>query len=158
MARIIDGVILGIVFSVLNLVLTGILVTQAPYDLRTGAPAVESGLFLATLLVYVLATAIYIAYEFFMLRMNGQTVGKMVMGIKVVRVNGTMAPGGLDTDVALKRAGVLWGPYAANFIPFVGWLLAYGFYIVNVLWQFWDKPLQQCLHDKVAATVVVKAK
>ena len=24
------------------------------------------------------------------------------------------------------------------------------------LWQLWDKPLRQCLHDKAADTVVVK--
>jgi hypothetical protein len=27
---------------------------------------------------------------------------------------------------------------------------------VDGLWQLWDKPFQQCLHDKAAGTVVVK--
>ena len=33
-------------------------------------------------------------------------------------------------------------------VPFLSWL--------DGLWQLWDKPYQQCLHDKVAQTVVVK--
>ena len=36
--------------------------------------------------------------------------------------------------------------------------LAFLFVPVNILWQLFDKPLQQCLHDKVAGTVVVKVK
>jgi len=27
---------------------------------------------------------------------------------------------------------------------------------VDGLWQLWDKPFQQCLHDKAAGTVGVK--
>jgi hypothetical protein len=37
---------------------------------------------------------------------------------------------------------------APQFIPFLG--------LIDGLWQLWDKPLQQCLHDKAAQTVVVK--
>ena len=31
------------------------------------------------------------------------------------------------------------------------------FWLVNVLNCTWDKPYQQCIHDKVAQTVVVEA-
>jgi hypothetical protein len=37
---------------------------------------------------------------------------------------------------------------AGSLVPF--------FSYVDGLWQLWDKPYQQALHDKVAQTVVVK--
>jgi hypothetical protein len=37
---------------------------------------------------------------------------------------------------------------AGAIIPFWRW--------IDGLWQLWDKPYQQCLHDKFARTVVVK--
>ena len=38
---------------------------------------------------------------------------------------------------------------AALFVPFLNWL--------DGLWQLWDQPYRQCLHDKFAQTVVVKS-
>lgn len=141
-ARIIDGVILGIVTAILSMILT---------------PILGSSVFLASLLTAVLGAAIYFAYEFFMLRSGGQTVGKKVMGLRVVSAPANHAAEPLSSNAVLTRAGVLWGPLAINFIPVIGFI-AYLFYVVNVLWQFWDKPLHQCLHDKLAGTVVVKVK
>ncbi|MEU4226457.1 RDD family protein [Nonomuraea sp. NPDC026600] len=145
-ARIIDGVILGIVTAILSMILTPILVS-----------ADGSGVFLAALLNAVLGAAIYFAYEFFMLRGSGQTVGKKVMGLRVVPVPSNHAAEPLSSNAVMTRAGVLWGPLALNFIPVIGFV-AYLAYLVNVLWQFWDKPLHQCLHDKLAGTVVVRVK
>jgi hypothetical protein len=28
--------------------------------------------------------------------------------------------------------------------------------LLDALWPLWDRPLHQCLHDKVASTVVVR--
>jgi hypothetical protein len=33
-------------------------------------------------------------------------------------------------------------------VPGLGW--------VDGLWQLWDKPWRQCLHDKFAQTLVIK--
>ncbi|MFV2099559.1 hypothetical protein [Micromonospora sp. LOL_024] len=41
-------------------------------------------------------------------------------------------------------------------VQFVGGSLVPGGSHVDGLWQLWDKPWQQCLHDKFAGTVVVK--
>ncbi len=132
--------------------------TQASYDPGKGVIVPGGGAFLASLLISLLVGATWIAYEFLMLKQRGQTVGKIVMGIKVVPVGGTLDAGGLGTDVAIKRAGVLWGPpQLLQWVPLVSWIGSI-FYLVNVLWQFWDKPLQQCLHDKAANTIVVKIK
>ncbi|MBB4920432.1 RDD family protein [Streptosporangium saharense] len=155
-ARLIDGIIMAIPTVIISLVLTAILVTSGGFDLNSGVVTQPSGYVLASFLTTIVAGLIYVAYEFLMLRQNGQTVGKMVMGIKVVPVGGTLQ-GGLSPDVAIKRAGVSYGPYALSGIPILGIVLNI-FTLVNVLWQLWDKPLKQCLHDKAAATVVVKTK
>jgi len=52
----------------------------------------------------------------------------------------------LTRGAAAKR----WGVYqiVGAIVPVFSW--------VDGLWQLWDKPFQQCLHDKAAGTVVVK--
>ncbi|MFI6501807.1 RDD family protein [Nonomuraea typhae] len=140
-ARIVDGVILGIAYAVLSMILATVLGVG----------------FLAVMLTAILGAVIYFAYEFVMLRSGGQTIGKKVMGLRVVPAGGNRAGRPLTTDAVVSRAGVLWGPLALSFIPVIGFV-AYLLYVVNVLWQFWDKPLQQCLHDKLAGTVVVRVK
>ncbi|MER6824565.1 RDD family protein [Streptosporangium sp. NPDC000563] len=155
LARLVDGIILAIPGVIISLVLTAMLVTAPTFD---GTSITEgSGTFLAGLLIALVSASIYMAYEFLMLSRGGQTVGKMVMGIKVVPVGSALPPGGLGSDMAVKRAGVFFGPQFLSWIPFVGFLFNI-FSLVNVLWLLWDKPLQQALHDKVAGTVVVKIK
>ncbi|MFC0861781.1 RDD family protein [Sphaerimonospora cavernae] len=156
-ARLIDGVIVGIPFFIISAVITAIVVTQGSYNLRTGVRIEPSGAFLAAMLIGIVSGVIMIAYEFLMLKMRGQTFGKIAMGIKVVPVGGTLNEAGLSQDVAVKRAGVLYGPQLLRWIPIVGWLLGI-FALLNVLWLLWDRPLQQALHDKAAGTLVVKVK
>ncbi|BAJ27907.1 MULTISPECIES: RDD family protein [Kitasatospora] len=102
---------------------------------------------LGSLLYYVLAAVVLVAYEGGMLlTQHGQTVGKKVMKLRVV----SAATGGRPTDNELwTRAGIYGVPVL---VPYVGGL----FSLVNTLSLLWDKPLQQCFHDKGAKTVVVK--
>ncbi|MEV4557606.1 RDD family protein [Kitasatospora sp. NPDC049285] len=95
----------------------------------------------------LLFAAAYVVYDgVMMLTQHGQTLGKKVMKIRVV----SLAHGGRPTDNEFwARAGVWGGPAV---VPCLGSL----FMLVNGLWQLWDKPLQQALHDKAAKTVVVK--
>ncbi len=75
----------------------------------------------------------------------GQTIGKRVMGTKVVTAD-TRSP--ISGQAACGRAAV----YAlVPVVPSVGGLFA----LVNESWLLWD-PRRQCLHDKAARTVVVK--
>ena len=75
----------------------------------------------------------------------GQTIGKRVMGTKVVTAD-TRAP--ISGQAACGRAAV----YAlVPVVPSVGGLFA----LINESWLLWD-PRRQCLHDKAARTVVVK--
>ncbi|MFI9552434.1 RDD family protein [Nonomuraea endophytica] len=154
-ARIIDGVLFGIVYWVITLIMAGLFL--ATYSSLDGSSSGIFGSVVIGLISGVLLGAIYIAYELIMTKMNGQTLGKIVMGIKIVPVGGAMPPGGLSTDIALKRAGVTWGGYLISGIPFLGWL-GYIFVALNGASQLWDKPLQQTFADKVARTVVVKIK
>ncbi|MEQ4715757.1 RDD family protein [Nonomuraea sp. B19D2] len=157
-ARIIDFVILFIVNVVIGFILVAALaVSYSSIDGTT------SGLLSGTvvgMITAVIVTALWIAYDFFLLKMNGQTVGKMVMGIKVVPVGQGMPPKGLPTDLALKRAAVTWGGWALNVLPlgFISSLLGYIVVGLNGASQLWDKPLQQTFADKLATTVVVKIK
>ncbi len=97
--------------------------------------------FAASILVSLGFTYLY--FVEYQLR-KGQTIGKRVMGSRIIPVdpNATLTRGHL-----VKRWAVEW--VAASFVPFLMW--------IDGLWQLWDKPLQQCLHDKAAGTVVVKA-
>ncbi|MDQ7910663.1 RDD family protein [Phytohabitans sp. ZYX-F-186] len=97
---------------------------------------IEIGLFAVLLVVS------YVYYVEILFR-SGQTLGKRVMKIKIV----ALAP---DTALTRRSAAKRWlvAHVATNFVP--------GFLYLDGLWQLWDKPHQQCLHDKFAATVVVK--
>jgi len=101
----------------------------------------------SSILYYVATAAVVFGYEAAMLlTQGGQTLGKRVMKIRVV----SLATGARPTDAEIwARAGVYAGPQAVYCIGSL-------FSLVNVLWHLWDKPYQQCLHDKAAKTVVVK--
>jgi uncharacterized RDD family membrane protein YckC len=98
------------------------------------------------LLVGVCAALVVFGYDWFQHAKWGQTLGKRILKIKVVALS-DRAP--ISSGAAAKRAAL----YAlAPQVPFVG-----GFFgLINSLWLLWDKPNRQCLHDKVARTVVVK--
>lgn len=87
----------------------------------------------------VLGFIIGVTYQwYFLTQCDGQTLGKQMMGIRVVKVNG--AP--LETaDVIVRYVG-----YFINTIAFgIGWL-----------WAMFDRD-HQGWHDKLAGTYVVRA-
>jgi uncharacterized RDD family membrane protein YckC len=73
---------------------------------------------------------------------KGQTVGKRVMKIKIVSL---LDGSPMGTIVANKR-----------FLVQVGCSLLGPLAYLDGLWQLWDQPYRQCLHDKWAQTVVVR--
>lgn len=80
-----------------------------------------------------------------LVKRNGQTIGKKLLGIKVVRSDGSRA--------SLGR--IFWLRNVVNAIPSAIPLLGYAYVVVDHLFIFGDK--RQCLHDKIADTIVVKA-
>jgi len=83
----------------------------------------------------------YLYFVEYQLR-SGQTVGKRVMSLRVLPVSARP----LDRGTLARRYLVQF--VAGGFVPF--------FSFVDGLWQLWDQPLQQTLHDKAAQTVVAK--
>lgn len=86
-----------------------------------------------------------IVLEWTQVRLWGRSVGKMLLGLWVVRIDDGQR---LTAGRALLRALC----YAPGHTNLVNWLLPWS--ITNVLWQLRD-PHKQCLHDKVAKSVVI---
>ncbi|MDT0529575.1 RDD family protein [Micromonospora sp. DSM 115977] len=91
----------------------------------------------------VVMLGLYWLYHVEYMKRTGQTLGKRVMKLRIVPLDPAAT---LDRRMAGKRYAVQY--VAAMFLPGLSYL--------DGLWQLWDKPWQQCLHDKFAGTVVVK--
>ena len=112
---------------------------------NTGVSQMMTGMTGTFLLLGLGIAAVSFGYDWLQHGRWGQTIGKRVMGTKVVTAD-TRAP--ISGQAACGRAAV----YAlVPAVPSVGALFA----LVNESWLLWD-PRRQCLHDKAARTVVVK--
>ncbi|MDP9241381.1 MAG: RDD family protein [Actinomycetota bacterium] len=118
---------------------------------NAGRPAPNVNIYDGTtirLVALIVLTSVVVSflYEVPQLAVWGQTVGKRVCRVCVVRHEG---PGKLG----FGKASMRWlGTYGGSFVPFVG-----GIYnLLDSLWLLWDRPWQQCLHDKFAKTIVVR--
>jgi uncharacterized RDD family membrane protein YckC len=80
-----------------------------------------------------------VIYQWYFLTMqNGQTPGKRIMGIRVVKVDGTPLT---TADVIIRYVGY----YINSIVFFLGWI-----------WAMFDAD-KQGWHDKLAGTYVVTA-
>ncbi|MFI8998876.1 RDD family protein [Streptomyces sp. NPDC053542] len=136
LARIIDGILIGVPVGLIMWFIVGGVDYPGTTD-DSGKQTVVSGV---TMLAYLI-------YEALMLTTRGQTVGKMAMKIRVAMLENGAIP---TVQAGWVRAAVYTLP---EIVPCCGPI----FWLVNVLWCTWDKPYQQCLHDKAARTVVVSA-
>ncbi|MCM2575814.1 RDD family protein [Streptomyces meridianus] len=134
-ARIIDALLIGIPVGAIMTFIVGGWDFADPND--TGRSGVVQ-------LVVLLA---YFVYEGIMLSNSGQTVGKKLMKIRVAMLDNGAVPAG--------RPG--WYRAAVYSLPQIVPCCGFVFWLVNVLNCTWDKPYRQCIHDKVAKTVVVEA-
>jgi uncharacterized RDD family membrane protein YckC len=132
LARIVDTLVVGFpVYAIMGAAFDN-------YDYsNTGASYAES----------VIYAFVYLAYQVTLLTRSGQSLGKMLLKVRV----GMLADGSHPTpQAALKRESV----YALSpIVPCCGSI----FWVVEVLWCTWDRPYRQCLHDKTGQTVVVSA-
>jgi uncharacterized RDD family membrane protein YckC len=110
---------------------------ELPWTAIGGLLLLQAGLFLVMLLLA------YVYYVEVMLRGGGQTLGKRALKLRIVPLDPAAR---LGRGMALRRYLVQFG--AGFLIP--------AFSYLDGLWQLWDKPYRQCLHDKWAQTVVVK--
>lgn len=147
-ATLIDGLILAVpaVLTFLLIVGGALGLSEADEDVAVGAAI------LATLgWLLVMAVVVMLYAPLLMARQgphNGQTLGKQVLGIRVVRDSGEPFTFG---SAALREAAVkfLALAIAGSIIPLVPYLL-------NYLWPLWDDQ-NRALHDMIVSTHVVKA-
>ncbi len=103
--------------------------------------------------IFVVTVIVYATYEIGMTVWRGQTVGKIVTGIRVRR--GTSA-GPPDLGVSANRFVVKSVYVILSTAPLLG-AIALLFTIVDYLWPLRD-PASRALHDKVGSTYVVRTR
>jgi uncharacterized RDD family membrane protein YckC len=146
-AYLIDSVLLAFAMGIIVFPLLFVFASRvsdlapSPRDQNPGAfffaiLAAEFGLFVFGLLCQYLYTVELLVHW------NGQTLGKRIMRIRVVSIQPGMP---LTRSTAAKRFLVTAAGAIVPVLP-----------LLDGLWQLWDKPFRQCLHDKAAETVVVK--
>ena len=95
--------------------------------------------------ITVLALIAWCIITAWLVATNGQSIGKRLVGIKVVRADGSRAS---FARIFLLRNVVNGLP---NLLPYVGWL----YQLIDPLLIYQES--RQCLHDKIADTIVVRA-
>lgn len=115
------------------------------YVRRAGgqAQANPSGTLLLVMSLLGVAVLAFVVYQFVLLYRSGQTVGKKIVGIRIVRSDGSRAS---FPRLLFLRYGV---PTLIGMIPYVGWI----FSLADPLFIFGES--RRCLHDMLADTIVV---
>jgi uncharacterized RDD family membrane protein YckC len=150
-ARLIDIVAVFL----LNVVVNGYFVYQLVRELLPVVNAMQRGepqpaysdhANTLSLVISLVAMALWFAYEVPAIAATGQTLGKRLLGIRVVSVDGE--------PIGFRRSIQRWIPQG---FPLLLWGVLFVVQLLDAAWCLWDKPRRQCLHDKAARTVVVTA-
>lgn len=135
-ARLIDGILLQMVFIPLRLMLgLGTLGTMTP----NASPEAVIALGMVAVLLSLLSFVVAACYEIFMTGLRGATLGKMALGLKVVRADG----GPVSLGVATAR-------YFATLVSAI--TLGVGYIMAG----FDDQ--KRSLHDRICETRVVRTR
>lgn len=138
-----DSVILGWFAAVVLVEVFGRLLGGDPLG-RESASSQLVGLSSGRTLVGLLL--VIVAYEIVPVVWRGATLGKAMLGLRVVSLDSWTHPGVLS---AVLRAGVLYAPLA---IPTVGLVVVVVVILPALIW-----PTRRGIHDMVAGTAVVSA-
>ncbi|MFI9060478.1 RDD family protein [Streptomyces sp. NPDC053429] len=158
-ARLIDGLVIGVLYSILSAIgvasafgasksiqdCTGMDYASSAYQSCVNDQAEAAGGIIATffgvILVFFVATLLY---EWLMIAFVGATVGKLALGLKVVKENTGQVPG-------------IGGGFVRWIIPMVGAFLCGIGQLLVYLSPFFDNSGKlQGWHDRAAGTIVVK--
>jgi uncharacterized RDD family membrane protein YckC len=151
-AYVIDALLLGAINLAVALPAFFLLASQIFAAAPTTDPDNDPGWFFATTFlpligfeagVIVFGLAISYLYSVEVMHRSGQTLGKRILKIQVIPLDPNLR---LTRTMAVKR-------WATEFLP--GAFVAI-YALLDGLWQLWDRPFQQTLHDKAAQTIVVK--
>jgi uncharacterized RDD family membrane protein YckC len=144
LSRLLASLLDGFIIVAVNFLIS--MVIQLPIALLANStPANQSqaalpALGIASLLSSLLSLIVNYGYYIYFIGSRGQTLGKMALKIKVVKVDSNEKPSYGD---AFLREAI--GKIASAVV------LGLGF-----LWMLWDER-KQTWHDKIAKTIVVKA-
>lgn len=134
-AALLDAILAGLVFWGLSLFT----------PLNVFDPSGRGGLLVILVENTLAGFIVFLVLHGYLLATRGQTIGKMLLHIRIVRSDGTKA-------TLVRLAGLR---YFVNsvlaLIPVVGWL--YG--LVDALMIF--RESRKCVHDNLADTIVIKA-
>jgi uncharacterized RDD family membrane protein YckC len=132
-AVLIDGLLQGAVFFGL---------TSTVLPLPTPKPG--SNLFMLFAIQLALSAVIFAALQGYLLATQGQTIGKKLLGLRIVRSNGERAS-------TLRLLGLrTFFSWALTLVPVVGIVYA----LADCLAIF--RGSRKCLHDNIADTIVVR--
>jgi uncharacterized RDD family membrane protein YckC len=141
-AFLIDGILVSIVGLIITLPLTFLGIGSAvainqndPSAAMAALPAMIAAQGLASLI----RLALFIAYEAYFLPKRGATLGKMALGLKVIRTDG----GPISVGLAVGRS---FAYILSGIILYIGYIMA-GF-----------DPQKRALHDRICNTYVIYAK
>ena len=155
-ARLIDGVIigipLGIAYAIIGSIAAHSLASQVQSDIENGGNGSSAGLgFLGIMAIVALVGLVLTAgYEIAMIGLRGATLGKQFLNIKVVNEQTGQAPG---IGAAAGRWAIMFGPNILAFLFCIGALVQ----LLVILSPLFDDQRRQGWHDKVAKTVVISS-
>ncbi len=139
-ARILDGLIFAIPVIIVTLTVVG----SSSNGFSTFGATFQSSFTGTRLAISLLSFAAFAVYQILMIARTGSTVGKKVVGVKVVSEDGRPA--------TMRQSVIRWAVYSGpTIIPIFGTLYA----VILALSPFFDTPRRQGLHDKAAHTIVV---
>lgn len=144
-AYVIDGVVVGIIEVITLMVTVGptwlVMLRYLSQNHMTGNPqlgAFPASLPLALYLGVLLSVVLPVLYFIIMWGRKGATLGKMAMGIRVVRTNGSNIS------------------YGTAFLRYIGYqFISPALFLLGFLWMLWDDR-KQTWHDKIASTCVIR--
>ena len=142
LAVIIDSMIIAVPAIILAIALPAY---QAYVERAGSEPAINNGALIVAMVVFGIFAIGYVTYQFYWIWKNGQTLGKKLMKIKIVRVDGSRAS---FPRIVFVRAMV---PAIVGSIPIVGTL----FSLTDALFIFGEP--KRCVHDHMADTIVINA-
>ncbi|OLE30872.1 MAG: hypothetical protein AUG44_00170 [Actinobacteria bacterium 13_1_20CM_3_71_11] len=110
----------------------------------------------------LIAMALWFAYEVPAIAQRGQTIGKRVVGIKVLPLEGVQLPGvpevpaaAVPTSLGFLRAARRWNPLGLPVLLYTCCGIGFLLQLVDAISPVLGGPLHLALHDRAAGTVVV---
>jgi uncharacterized RDD family membrane protein YckC len=144
---VLDGIIVGVITTLIIVLITG---AAGGVGFLGGDTTGYGALLVGFLFSTLIATAVALLYSpLWMVRTNGQTLGKQLMGIRVIRPDGKP----IEFLYALVREVVVKTFLFAG----LGGSITFGLvWLLDCLWPLWDDE-NRALHDMIVNSRVVRA-